>query len=580
MLRSLAALGVVLSLGLACKTDPPPQGEGGEDDSATKKNPEEVDAQRRENHQAAFQALVPATTDALVLANPTAASSVGIGDLRPRPTSLGERERLNDAFKGASRESGDIDGGLLEPREQIVLRTMRFALDRMNDQLSRQLPARTDATYTPWGLGELIDEVEYRALQGDCAGCPEAIETLGPALHSVAADLTATSPAGIEAGMEDLDALVVRLERLEQRVTEPEPMHAATQGAIAAARETRTKLAEIRDGLGDAPEHAWLDRPPLRQKGERIRRLPNRLGGRALVRRLEVEEALPVPLEGLLDAVKKNLARYKGMREPFADAVGTAGKAAPVDAARCQATWERIQDKVLRQTGGFEDLTVDCEALARVSRGENLDDAQLLLRVTDLAVVEPVRRGFRASQDPAISLTTGRWAPSAQRSIRRVMLLTPLADAAVMTRILDDGERDLCLAATALWIHGEMGDDETLTSWLDLHCKLHKPEEWIAQAEARPRQSLTGLGLASLTEQPASMVGIDMFYWAPLGVIPLLATPPESMGGPEPAEGMAEGGLPPGIDPSAVPGQSGTPPGAPQEPEESNIRIHVQELGD
>ncbi len=83
----------------------------------------------------------------------------------------------------------------------------------------------------------------------------------------------------------------------------------------------------------------------------------------------------------------------------------------------------------------------------------------------------------------------------------------------------------LCLAATAVWIHGELGDDAGLVARLSAS-GCEDLDALIAAAEARPRRALTGLGLTLIGAGPADAAALDRFYWAPMGLVRDLAIPP------------------------------------------------------
>ncbi len=515
-------LGLLLAIG--CKTESSATERTGETANV---DPTESAEARRLTHRRAFEALIPLATEAMKLADPVSAAAIGLGSPRPVPSTASEREALRAALDPAILEAKDIDAMLLEPKQQIGLRTIRFVLDRANDQLLRRWPARIDPTVTPGALGELLTELEYRAFSGDCGECAAALDAMVPALTALPKELTASSAAGIEGAIEDLGKLSDRLERFAARTASPDELRDHVADATAAMNATRAELSIAKAAIPSEPNHAWTDPPPARGASPTLRRLPDRLGPRALVRMLEVEEGLAVTPAALLDATKKNLARYQAMRAQFVADAPSSSKARAVDEARCREAWSRLEQTTLAQPG-FEGTSLDCAAVTRYAAGEDHDDAALLTLVVDLGVIDPMRRAFRKDQDPTIALASGGWTPAAQRNLRRIMVLTPTGDKVALGRAIADGENALCATATALWIHGELGEDDKLTSWLADVCPAMTPEQWIASAEARPRSALTGLGLASVSEQPASMVGIDLFYWAPLGLVPILATPPDA----------------------------------------------------
>lgn len=536
---------MALALLGACKNEASADGEGSAE-QAPPSPPSE--RERQAQHLAAFEALVPLATEAMKLADPIAAAQLDLGPLRVSPTGLSEREVLRAANEKARLEAAEIDEAALEPKQRIGLRTMRFVTARIHDQLARQPPARNDPTFIPGEVSRVLDELELQTASGDCADCAPALDALVGPLRACPDELTAASDAGLAAAVDDLDRLVRRVEKLPARTADPETLAPAVERVVAQATKTRARLVEVRARLPATPTHAWIDRPPPRRAGAAVERLPDRLDARALIRRLEVEENLAVETKALIGGTKANLARFDAMHAELVGSAKASDRARPVTAERCQAAWEVLTETTLSQPG-FEDAAIDCQALTRHLSGEPLDDADLLLRVVDRGVIDPVRRAFRRTQDPSIALATGQWTAASQRTLRRIMILGPTKEPVALGRAIDSGRDALCLTAAALWVHGELGEDAPLETWLGDACPAHEPKQWIAQALGHPRQSLTGLGIASVSDEPASMVGIDMFYWAPLGIIPLLATPPESLPPPDAEVGPRGPGDPsPGVE--------------------------------
>jgi hypothetical protein len=556
--RRASLLALALVLLAACKRDTPDEGESTSEQTEPATPSEEA---RRALHLAAFETLLPLATQAMKLADPLAAAQVGLGPLRPAPTGISDLDALRDATEKARLEAAEIDESLLAPEQRVGLRTMRFVTARIHDRLTRHPPTRSDPTIVVGNLSRVLDELEYRSLYGDCGDCEAVLDSFVAPLGHGVDDLTAASDAGLGAALGDLDRLQARVERFPARTEDPKSLAPVVARVVAEIGETRGALTQIREQLPNVDAHDWADRPPLRGASADVLRLPDRIGGRSVIRRLEVEEGLAVESKHLMSAIRGNLARFSAMREELAGDAKPSDRPRPVDAARCQQAWDRLAGTTLTQPG-FEDASIDCTALARHLDGERLDDADLLIRVVDLGVTEPVRRAFRRSQDPSIALASGRWTPDSQRILRRIMVLGPTEDRVALGRAIDAGTDALCAAGTSLWVHAALGADEGLRTWLEESCASRPPERWIDEALGHPRDSLMGLGVASVSTEPASMVGIDMFYWAPLGLVPLLATPPEAQALPEQPEQP-----PQPLEPGAA---VGNPAG---------VQVKVEELG-
>jgi len=140
--------------------------------------------------------------------------------------------------------------------------------------------------------------------------------------------------------------------------------------------------------------------------------------------------------------------------------------------------------------------------------------------------IEPQRRRIRSEELPGLALVTGQWSAQVHRHLRRVMLLARLDEPHARARALDEGRAALCLASAALWIHGQVGPRDELRLMLGPDCgMLGDAKAAEAMVLADPRGALAGLGLALIGDEPAAMAGFDRFWWAPLGLMRLLATP-------------------------------------------------------
>ena len=96
-----------------------------------------------------------------------------------------------------------------------------------------------------------------------------------------------------------------------------------------------------------------------------------------------------------------------------------------------------------------------------------------------------------------VALVQGRAAPLAQALTLEIALASGMGRSTAGREALHEAHRVACLAAAAVWIHGELGDDDQLRARLDpLACGELDP--LLRQAQARPRAALRGLGLVLL----------------------------------------------------------------------------------
>jgi hypothetical protein len=248
-----------------------------------------------------------------------------------------------------------------------------------------------------------------------------------------------------------------------------------------------------------------------------------RLPASELRRRLEVAEDRDEAPRDLFTALGPTLARLHAMAQARTDKRDTS-EPGPVDAARCETVWAKLRDHVATQPA-LASASLDCNAAVRRLADRTLRDAELTVALVDLGVVDPIRAARRNEEPPLVALVAGRIAPASQRHAFRLAVIAGLQDDAALLVALDEARAAACLAATALWIHGELGTDAELGPRLAELCPERPVADWIAAAEARPMQALHGLALDRLGQGPAEVVPLDRYWWAPIGFVSLLAQP-------------------------------------------------------
>jgi hypothetical protein len=357
----------------------------------------------------------------------------------------------------------------------------------------------------------VVEALEVDAADGACEACAEALPALAEDVATTLRHLGASSTPAVAAAREDLSALARRVAKLPGGET-----------AATACTEAVQRLAAIATVL---PAAATIDHGqpiPAAKTPADVKRLPPRLTKVELRRRLGVTEdegASAADLfRGLGPAIKHVEAMARARRGKGREA------ASPVDEGRCEVVWVRISHYARMH----DELTTkhDCEAVVRRLDGRRLTEAALMVALVDFELIDPTRSARQRKEAPIVALLTGRLAPSSQRHALRLAILAGLSggdDALVVA--LDEARGAACLAATAVWIHGEVGSDDELGTRLKEHCALRTPAEWIAAAEARPMAALQGLPLRRLGEGPAEVVPLQHYWWAPSGLLDVLSRP-------------------------------------------------------
>ena len=139
------------------------------------------------------------------------------------------------------------------------------------------------------------------------------------------------------------------------------------------------------------------------------------------------------------------------------------------------------------------------------------------MALIERGVVEATERARRDKELPAIALVVGRMAPVSHRGALAIATAAAIKDDAALALVLDRALERLCLAATALWVHAELGTHEELGPRLQERCPTKKASAWTELALARPRPALLGLGLTNLGTGPAHVVALEMYWCGPAG---------------------------------------------------------------
>lgn len=454
--------------------------------------------------------------------DPVAAAEVEGTPLRPPAFGAPARAALRAALEPAEREAAGIDADLLSPELAMVLRVSSHALARGRSQLEHP-PWRDDP-------GALVDAVEpyasalwRRAAARQCDdGC--GLDQLGPALEAGLAEVGAASPAAAAAARDDLAALRRALPSLATGLPADHPLAAAVPGLDAALGRVDAALAPAIAALPAAAERPWAEPVPPAVPSAWLRR-PARWPATRLRRALEDREAWGRPPAATFELAERTAARLWAMQRaaPAEAAAPGPAPARPFDAAACEAAWAPLRAWAQAQQAALE-LALDCAAVARRAEGP-IDDAALVRLVVTAGVVEPTTRARVAATGKDVALVQGRAAPLAQGLTLEIAIEAGSGRTAAMTHALRDAHHRACLAAAAVWVHGELGDAQALGARLAPHGCGDVATLW-ADAEARPLAALQGLGLALVGDGPADAAALDRFGFAPMGLVHDLALPP------------------------------------------------------
>lgn len=553
-----AGLIAALCLGLgACKNPP----------STDEKvpPPAELDAEERaklgrEAHREALELALEPAAAALAAADPLGAYRAGLGERVDLPLTIADRVELEDTVAAGRTAIDGIDEAQLSGSQVVLLRALHFGLSRIHDDLHRRPALRQDPVAPLTAIAGVLDELRFRLIRGECdAACralPRALADDVPALRQ---QLEAASRPAVVTARDRSAVLAARaraLAELPAFADEDDPARAGLEELAVALDEHTTWLFDVDAALAKTERsQTWTaDPPPLRPGGpESLERLPGPLGRVALRRRLSVGERLDLDLPTDLARVEAHAARWQALagellaKEDTLEAAlkADAASSGPVDTARCEAALAEIRAG-LETVEEVEAPSLDCPRYLEVLGDDPRSDGELTLELLDLGVIEPQRRARAADELPELRLIRGRWSEAVHLHLRRIMLLAHIDHRGARARALLAGRRALCLAGAALWIHGELGGAEEIGAQLGPACELLGEAEAVeATVLGDPRGALAGLGLSLIGDDPAQMAAMDRYYWAPLGLITTLATPPDMHPDAARSSTDAPGALPP-----------------------------------
>lgn len=502
-----------------------------DDSSSTPASASDSDDFRRKAHADALGRLRTAALPALRRLDPVAAAAVEGAPLRPPRFGATARSELRPELERATTEAEGIDPRLLAPTDRVVLRTLQTGLSRGFLRLGRP-PWRDDPGAVLYALAPYLQELSVRLAAGECEhdGC--GIEQLAPALRAGFGGIGSASPATVSAAREDLAALSVQLEGWAHGRAAQHPVVRARPDLRATLDELDAELERAAAALATATELPWSTVAPRADAAEWKRR-PARWTAARLTQWLTDEEAYGHPPRALLDGALAAAARMSAMVErESAQPDDSAAIARPFDAAACAEAFAPFEAWVKAQAGHLR-AELDCAALLRELPESTPDDPALVLRMVDRGIIRPSREALVAATGTDVALVRGQAAPAAQRTTLRVAITAATRYRGAELRAVEHARHDACLAAVAVWIHGQLGTDDELRALLAAP-GCGDADELVAAAEARPRTALLGLGLVLLGLGPADAAALDRYWWAPLGVVRDLAMPPA-----DPVEGVA-----------------------------------------
>lgn len=492
-----------------------PRDNPGPPPASTDERPDKTAALRKEAQQEALQRLAPLAASVAALEDPvTRALRDGTAPALP-PWTPGARAALRDALEAAEREANGLTPRLLEPADRVLAITARFALSRARDTYLEKQPWRDDPTWVTTELDAVVSALEVASRrEGSCAHCAAVLPQLAQGLSQVE-PLRTASTATVAAAATDARALAQRLRAL--------PADEATRNAAAdAALAYATAIEQVSATA------------------------PARIGKDALVRRLEVEENVSTTPQDAFTRLGTVVATLSAML-----AKRTAPEPTPattVTTQRCEAAWADLRP-ILEgpQAPPMEGLS--CASFVEGVGEATFDDAALRIALVDTLFVAGKRHQAQGALPPILSSVGGRLARGAQaHTLRSALLLSSPALEGVAAHALRAELDAACLAAAALWVHGELGDDEALNTRLGTYCP-QETSAYIAGAEARPRQALHGLALARISMGPAGVVPLDRLWWLPAGLIDDVAMPPTDDAAPTGVQGTVEELKPQGAPP-------------------------------
>lgn len=486
-----------------CPRDPNPAPDPQPEPSAAHKTAK----LRKEAQQEALGRLGPKVVALAALEDPVTTALLDGSAPRMPPLQADERAALRTALESAEREATGLTPRLLDPADRVIALTARFAIDRARDAYVRRAPWADDPTWVTAEAQQLVASLESSSRRtGTCTHCDVSLPHLAATLPVAAEGLQRMSKARATAAMQDARTLAGRVRALPNQTTAP------AAGAL--------------EDFADAVE------AQLESANE-----PDRLGKEVLQRQLEVEENLGLSATDAFKSLGSAVATLGAMVAKRD--VPTPQPPTTVTAARCETAWTDIAPLL----EAHESLSADgfaCDTFVAGLGSLALDDVDLRFAIVDVALVDPLRLSAHRALPAVLASVGGRIARGSQtHALRAALLLGAPGVEPAAARALHAELDAACLAAAALWIHGELGDDAALTERLDAHCPDDTPK-YITRAEARPRQALAGLALSRISRGPAGVVPLDKLWWLPAGLIDDVAQPPTQDDRPSPVRGTVE----------------------------------------
>lgn len=521
--RTVASGWLALGLLLGCP-DAPPRDEDGPATKAADPEPAAPDPEfRRHAHAKALVALRETALPALRRIDPVAAAEVEDTPLHPPGFGPVARGELRTALDAAKREAEGIAPELLSPEDGVLLRVLGHALERGRHRLERP-PWRDDPGALVDAVGPYVSALQRRLAAGQCEdGC--GLAELGPALDDGLGDVGSASPATLGAAREDLAALRRELAAVCKAAGERTPapsLVAACPELDATLARLDTRLEPAGAALAAAPEEPW-ERIVAPAAATAWKRRPLRWSAAMLDRTLADEEAYDLPPAQRFELAEQAVARLRAMQQREAAPGREPVLARPFDAAACEAAWAPLRAWTQEQAAGLV-ATLDCTA-SPWSLPPQARDAELVRLLLRHGVVEPTRRARVAATGSDVAMVQGRAAPLAHALVLEIAVASGSGRATAASEALTEAHHLACLAAAAVWIHGELGDVAGLAERLAPHACGDVPA-LVSAAEARPRTALRGLGLGLLGDGPADAAALDRYPWAPMGLVRDLALPP------------------------------------------------------
>ncbi|MCX4243682.1 hypothetical protein [Paraliomyxa miuraensis] len=518
--RWLAMLGLGGAL-LGCPGGSPPSSDEDSTPAEGALAPEEL---RRQAHAQAMAMLRRDAPAALRMLDPVAAAEVEGTPLHPPQFGAAARAARREVSVRLERDAAAISLALSSPQDGVILRALQTAFER-EEQHRRRPPWRDDPHALVHAIEPYLHALSTRLAAGRCDdGC--GLSELGPALRLGLAELGSASEPTMAAAREDLTALRGMLSQWTDGMPASHPVVLARGPLEADLDFVLTELAREAAALAAAPELPWSEAVAPATLGGWKRR-PARWGAARLRHVLEDEEAYGLAPDVLFQRAEGTVLRLWAMLERSRRTpVEETALPRPFDAAACEAVWTSLGTWILAQGEG-RTIEPPCDAVLQGvgDRPEPATDADLVLQLIELGTIEPTRRAHLAATGIDVALVHGRAAPLAQGLVLKIAIAAGSGRRGAERLAVEHALHRACLAAAAVWIHGELGDVDALAPRLEpLGCG--EVTALVSAAEARPRTALEGLGLVLVGDGPSDAAALDRYWWAPMGLVHDLALPP------------------------------------------------------